>query len=522
MVTQQRLTDYGASELATMIARGDVSSVEVVDAHIARIEAVNPALNAVVVKRYEEARAEAQMADQARQRGEMIGPLHGVPITIKECLDVQGMPTTFGLLSRRSHRAAADDPYVSALRHAGAIVLGKTNIPQLLLYYESHNPVYGRTHNPWNTQRASGGSSGGEAAIIAARGSPLGLGNDIGGSLRVPAHFCGIVSLKPTVPRILDFTRMADQPRYGPITTVSGPLARTVDDLAVALQLMNDVPHPLASSPQPLADFRAVDLTNIRVGYYVDDGTFTPSPAIKRAVREAVDVLRSQGVKVRLWTPPDVPYAVDLFYRYMTSDGGQLLRGLLGQERAEPQIGTLLFLTKQPRRRLQAMERALRLAGQRSMANSLRSIGYLAAQHLTAIETEIKAYRQRVINALDQSEDGPIDAIICPPCGLPAYTHGASQQLGVSGGYAPLYNLLGYPAGAVPITRVRSDEEIGRIASFDLVERAARTVESGSAGLPVGVQVVARPWHEHVVLAIMQTLQQAVRSRPDYPQLPIA
>ncbi len=197
---QEALTSLSATELATMIACGDLSSVEAVEAHIERIERVNPGLNAVVVKRYDAARAEARQADERRANGEVLGPLHGVPITIKESLDLIDTPSTFGLQSRGSILARQDDLYVARMRKAGAIILGKTNVAQLLYYIESDNPVYGRTNNPWNLDRSPGGSSGGQAAIIAAGGSPMGLGTDIGGSIRVPATFCGIAGLKPIQP----------------------------------------------------------------------------------------------------------------------------------------------------------------------------------------------------------------------------------------------------------------------------------------------------------------------------------
>lgn len=166
------LTTLSATELASLIASGDVSSVEAVEAHIARIEKVNPALNAVVFKHYEAARAEARQADEKRVRKEPLGPLHGVPLTVKESLDLRDSPSTFGLPSRAGSRATEDDIYVARLRRAGGIILGKTNASQVLFFVETDNPLYGRTNNPWNLERSPGGSSGGQAAIIAAGGSP--------------------------------------------------------------------------------------------------------------------------------------------------------------------------------------------------------------------------------------------------------------------------------------------------------------------------------------------------------------
>jgi fatty acid amide hydrolase len=164
-----------ATELAAQIALGAFTAREAVEAYIARIERLNEALNAVVVKRYDEARAEADAIDQRRARGETLPPLAGVPITVKECLDLAGTAATFGLPGRIATRAAIDDPYVGRLRAAGAIVIAKTNVAQLLIFTETDNPVYGRTNNPWNLERSSGGSSGGEAAILAAGGSALAL-----------------------------------------------------------------------------------------------------------------------------------------------------------------------------------------------------------------------------------------------------------------------------------------------------------------------------------------------------------
>ncbi|HEY7976271.1 MAG TPA: amidase, partial [Ktedonobacterales bacterium] len=204
MTTSTEITDLSAVALAASIARGDLSAIEAVEASIARIEAVNPRLNAVVVKRYDEARAEARAADERQARGEPLGPLHGVPITVKECFDVTGTPATYGLPSRAHTLATEDDLYVARLRAAGAIIVGKTNLSQLLLYIESDNPLYGRTNNPWDLTRTPGGSSGGQAAIIAAGGSPLGLATDIGGSIRMPAAFCGVVGMKPTAGRTPD------------------------------------------------------------------------------------------------------------------------------------------------------------------------------------------------------------------------------------------------------------------------------------------------------------------------------
>jgi fatty acid amide hydrolase len=202
--TRPALEDQSAHEIAARIAAGDLSSSEAVEHFIGRLKAVNGKLNAVVVDLSESARKAAAEIDRARSRGDELPPLAGVPVTIKECFDLAGTASTFGLTSRQREIESKDDPYVAALRAAGAIPIAKTNLPQLMIFTETDNPLYGRTNNPWDPERSCGGSSGREAAVIAAGGSPLGLGNDIGGSLRVPAAFCGITSIRPTAGRTPD------------------------------------------------------------------------------------------------------------------------------------------------------------------------------------------------------------------------------------------------------------------------------------------------------------------------------
>lgn len=513
------LMRMSAIELAGAIARGDVSAVEAVEASIERIEAVNPSINAVVVKRYDAARAAARAADERRAQGEPLGPLHGVPITVKECLDLEGTPSTFGLPSRKDILATADDPYVARMRQAGAIVVGKTNAAQLLLSIETDNPLYGRTRNPWNPARTPGGSSGGQAAIIAAGASPLGLATDIGGSIRTPASFCGIVGLKPTAGRMPDFGRFSVPLGQRAIVSQVGALARRVDDLALAIQIINDGSSPASEPPRPLGDPATVDLARLRVAWYTDDGTFDPAPAVRRAVTEAVAALAGQGAQVTQWRPPDVPHALDLAVGVLSADGGRSYVETLGRDKREPSIAQLMLLARRSRPTLAMLGGLLRLLGQRRTARVLRNFGHRDTQHYWRLVEAQMAYQDRFRQALDDDAGGSVDVIVCPANPLPALHHGASRDLVTAGAYSMLYNVLGYPAGVVPMTRVRPGEESDRRGSVDLMERAARRTERGSAGLPIGVQIVARPWREHVALAAMRAVEHAARAQPDFPDL---
>jgi len=520
MTSDLALTRLCAHELPALIARREISSLQVVQAHIARIEQVNPQLNAVVVRRYEQACAEAEAADRRLASGESAGPLHGVPLTIKESLDLAGTPSTSGLHSRASLLAECDDPYVAALRAAGAIILGKTNVAQLLLYAESDNPVYGRTNNPWNLERTCGGSSGGQAAIIAAGGSPLGLGTDIGGSLRYPATFCAVASFKPTAGRTPDQGRFSVPIGQRAIVSQVGVLARRVEDVALGLRVLCEDPHTPAEAPVPLGDPQRVDLSQLKVGYYVEDGTFTVAPTVRRAVLEAAELVRGCGAQVSEWSPPAVNEAGDLFFRIVSADGARGIKRLLGRNRRDPRIATLELLGARSRPVLFLLDYLLRVLGQSGLASSLHNFGYRDTDHYWQLVERQLEYRQRFQRALDQADGGPFDVLLCPACALPAFTHGSARELVTAGAYALLYNVLGYPAGVVPLTCVRQGEDLARPPSRDLVVRAARNVELGSVGLPVGVQVVARPWREHVALAVMSALQAGARARDDYPDVP--
>ena len=246
------LRDMSAREIAALVSRRELSASEVVEHFAARLAAVNGRLNAVAVDLSDSARKAAANVDAALARGEKPGPLAGLPVTIKECFDLAGTASTFGLTSRRNEIERSDDPNVAALRAAGAIPIAKTNLPQLMIFTETDNPLYGRTNNPWDLERSCGGSSGGEAAVIAAGASPLGLGNDIGGSLRVPAAFCGITSIRPTAGRTPDYCAHGLPVGQTGIVSQVGPMAKYVDDLVVgAVRVSDQKPYNAVVVDQP-------------------------------------------------------------------------------------------------------------------------------------------------------------------------------------------------------------------------------------------------------------------------------
>ncbi|MHB1357552.1 MAG: amidase [Anaerolineae bacterium] len=418
------ITYLSATALAAGILNGSFSSVEVVQAYLQRIAEVNPRLNAVVQLSTETALAQAQAADTARSNGKSLGPLHGVPFTAKDVYETAGMIAAAGLEERSNYRPQHDAVVIARMRAAGAILLGKTNCPPGGGGGESDNPVYGRTNNPYNLMCTPGGSSGGEAAIIAAGGSPCGVGSDSGGSIRLPAHYCGIAGLRPTVGRVPN-TGVLNQPGgLSDPRTTCGPMAHHVEDLALLLPIIageDGCDSGVAS--MPLGDYRLVNLGRLRAAWYVDDGLVSPTPATADTVRAAAQALGAAGIKMEECRPPGVEAAFEISRRYWRSE-------------------------------------------------ELNGVEY---QQLLA---DWDAYRSRMLGFMTT-----YDLLLCPASATPAGLHGS--VLDTSFSYTLPFSLTNYPA---------------------LVVRAGTSPE----GLPIGVQLLARPWREDIVLAAGLQIEAAL------------
>ena len=293
-----------AAWLARAIRDKKVSSVEVVRAHLEHIHTVNPRLNAVVFAPAESALKEARTADRHNRRASALGPLHGVPFTAKDIFNTSGLPTTAGLRMLRANVPDHDATVVARMRRAGAILIGKTNCPPGGVGSDSWNPLHGGTRNPYDYNRSPGGSSSGEASIIAAGGSPLGIGSDSGGSLRMPAHYCGIAALKPTAGLVPSTGAYGLPGGLSDPRSQVGPMARFVSDLILALPVLAG-PDGIDSAvvPVPLAK-RTPKLDGLRVAWYADDGLNKPTAATAATVRSAAKALAAAGCVVTEERPP--------------------------------------------------------------------------------------------------------------------------------------------------------------------------------------------------------------------------
>jgi amidase len=440
--------------LAGALRRGELSSETVTRAYLGRLEAVNPRLNAVVQVRREAALREARAADALPKAQR--GALHGVPVTIKDSLDTAGIVTTGGTQGRAGYVPAQDATVVGRLRAAGAIVMGKTNTPDLTLAFETNNLVYGRTHNPYDQSRTPGGSSGGAAAIVAAGGSPLDIGSDTGGSIRLPSHFCGIVGLKPTSGRVPRTGHIIDYRGVSQCLTHIGPLARHVEDLGLALSIIAGPdgvdPHVV---PLPLGDPGAVKVNGLRIAHFTKLPPQESTAETTSAVEHALRLLEGAGARTGAFGDvPDSSRIYETYTKLLFGDGGAAVLRLLD--------------------RWGSAESALRAR--------MAGMPVLTGGELTAHYEWIDGWRSRML-ALFESHD----VIVCPVNVGPAPLHDSFDR--ATAAYTQVFNLTGWPSTVV---------------------RAGTSKE----GLPIGVQVVAHPWREDVSLAVARHLEQALGPFP--------
>jgi Asp-tRNA(Asn)/Glu-tRNA(Gln) amidotransferase A subunit family amidase len=457
------LAMLSAVSMAEQIRQKTLSPVELVEAHLQRIERLNPELNAFVQVDMEGARHQAHAAEIAVSRKQNLGPLHGVPVSIKSSIEVAGLRCEAGTKLRAGYVAQQDAPLVSRLRHAGAIILGTTNCAELLVAWETDNLLYGRTNNPWDLSRTPGGSSGGEAAAIASGCSAGGVGSDGGGSIRVPAHFSGICGLKPTPGRVPATGHFPKSVGPSGLIGVVGPMARTVSDLKLLFETMQgaDEGDPSAA-PVGVRWPGKNGLNRVRIGYFEDDDRTPVTPETRAAVRAAANALRCAGFQVECFRPEGLELARQLWWKFFGIAGGMLLGSLIGGH--ESDLSPILK----------------------------EFVSWVAAERPHTGESLLDAWIQRDEvrgRVLVQMREYPV--LLCPVASIPAFKHGERSwkidsqtvQYLDAWSYTEWFNLLGMPAAVVPVGR-------------------------SSEGLPIGVQIITRPWEEELALAIAAAIEE--------------
>jgi Asp-tRNA(Asn)/Glu-tRNA(Gln) amidotransferase A subunit family amidase len=479
-----------AREIAAQIRRREVSPVEVARAHLDRIERLNPKLNAFVDYRPEAVLTQAGDREKAILRDnnnqDELGPLHGVPVSIKSSIDVAGHRSEAGTRLRAGNIAAEDAPLVARLRAAGAVILGVTNTPELLMAWETDNLLYGRTNNPWDLTRTSGGSSGGEAAAIAAGLSAGGVGSDGGGSIRVPAHFCGICGLKPTPGRI---PSTGHYPKAGgpfALIGVVGPMARTVEDVRTLFEVMagpddgDPCSAPVCSTQHSAPSTQKERnlgndnwLRDASIGVFEDDGRTSVTEETREAVRSAALMLMRCGFPVDAFRPEGLDEARQRWWEFFGTAGGMILEPILRGHESE--LSPIL----------------------REFMAWTSAAPPHTGESLLAAWLGRDAVREKILR---QMKKCPV--LLCPTAAIPAFRHGEREWL-VEGktvkyldawSYCEWFNLLGFPGVVVPM-------------SFS------------KEGLPIGVQIVGRPWEEELVLAVAAKLEA---QRGPWPAPPLS
>lgn len=510
-----------ATQLAELLARKETSAEEIVKALHARADKTEPKVGAFAHQFRQRALAAAREADSRRARGELLGPLDGLPLTVKESVDTKGTPTTCGMRAWGSHTAVDDAVVVSAARRGGAIILGKTNVPQtLMIPMETTNALFGTTYNPWSHEHGPGGSSGGEAAAHASGSSPMGFGTDIGGSGRIPAAFCGTCGLKPTHGRWSNVGSRGPLEGQELVKAQVSPMARDVDDIVLLMSALD--PRAMAcEDPEtiplaPVSD-EGVDATRLRIGFYDDDAVLTPASSVRRAVRTAMHMLEDAGCKVERFTPPNTAEITWTYFKGMTADGLESLDATLDGEPVVPPLKTLDRIGHMPPMARAGLARTLHLVGEQRAAMLIESVGKRSVKELWDLHALRTQYIQEEHAAWTRAG---IDILIAPAFATTAAPIGLAHDFTLGFAAASRYNFLDRPAGVVPISRVRPDETKRSVAR-DRLERRAQQIELASAGLPLGVQVVGRPWREDQVLAVMKLLQDRARQSDEFPQTPI-
>ena len=455
------VTLLSATEQLALLRRHAITPLELAEEHIRQIERLNPILNALIDFDPDRVR------EQARQR--QTGPLAGLPVTVKSSIAVKGYRCEIGSTLNRGYVPEHDAEVVARLRASGATLLGATNCPEFLMNYETDNLLYGRTANPWSLEHTPGGSSGGEAAAIAAGLSAAGLGSDSGGSVREPAHFCGIASLKPTAGRIP--ARGHLPPCVGPFSTLGaiGPMARTIADVTLLFRTLSG--HDSIDSSSLRAEFREVPLDEARrvpIGWFEDDGIIPVTEETRQALHATAAALERQGFTVRRFRPASLESARRLWWKFFVQCGAMFYAPTIRGR--EPELSPMF---------------------QQFLATA-RSEPPLSADSLLNAWAECDGVRSKLLEEMKQ-----YPLLLTPVCATPAFRHGEREWI-IDGQtvryldamrYTQWFNLLASPAAVVPVGRTPQ-------------------------GLPIGIQIAGRPLADEFVLAVASAVENEFGYRP--------
>eukprot|EP01061_Rhynchopus_euleeides_P004101 TRINITY_DN1342_c0_g1_i1.p1 TRINITY_DN1342_c0_g1~~TRINITY_DN1342_c0_g1_i1.p1 ORF type:complete len:623 (+),score=235.33 TRINITY_DN1342_c0_g1_i1:48-1871(+) len=522
-----RIVQMTALELRDAIARQELSSEQVVTAFCARAIQAGAELNCNAEVRYLEAIADAKLCDAEQRAGKLRGVLHGVPFSVKEQIDQKGFDSTCGMAAKCFQKRTHDSLLVTCLTAEGGIPFVRTTLPQGMMLVETNSHVWGHALNPFDTTRTPGGSSGGEGALIGCFGSPWGIGTDIGGSIRIPAAFCGITGFKPTPMRMSTrgntvSRRGAEGEAEGPggqlaVLPTGGPMGRTVGDCELLMKIWCDsmylsdplIPRTPWDSPTAKGEKK------FTFGVLRWAGFFPTCGAVDRALDLAIKAVRAEGHTV-VEFPYDMEWAYPTYVQILCCAGA--LRGFfeaLEGEDPVPEfevqheayvmpfwISDLLIVP------------ALRLLGYTRLADCVESSGAIDANDFLNTVAQKEAHKKKMS---DKMLEMGVDALLCPQTALPPVRIGSTKTVSAIASSTTLFNLLAWPAGVVPVTYVKEEEQVydpalrgGCYGAGDSIEKGAVAQMVGSAGLPLAVQVATPSYQDELCMGAMRVVEKAV------------
>ncbi len=474
MRLSEELTLLSAKRMTELVRSKSVSPVELVEAHLERIERLNPRLNAIVTLA-PDALARAKEIEASIIKGDVTSALAGLPITIKDTIQTANLRTTFGSRVFQDYVPQKDAPAIVRLRKAGAIVIGKTNTSELALDYTAENPVFGRTNNPFDEGRSPGGSSGGCAAAVCACLSAGSLGSDLSGSLRIPAHFCGVVGLRPTTERVPGGGHLPPIARPFAIGGTLGPIARRVEDVAMLF-------HVLASADMRFSfdqdesldiDAAAANMKGLKVGWYADDGAVPVTRETRRALEAAAKVLSEEGASVCETRPPHIEHATKVWLELFSHATQSFLQKTFeGRESDAGPVAKLLLERAKRKREL-------------SLADYFE------------VWTKRDQMRDEMLAWMEET---PL--LIAPVGAISAVAHNTHKVSTDGENSFSLFSAFGYAQ------------------AFSVFDLPSITVRAGwsAEGLPIGVQIVGRPFQEHLILKAAHLVESALGGWEAVPQ----
>ncbi|XP_075037648.1 vitamin D3 hydroxylase-associated protein-like [Mixophyes fleayi] len=491
-------------ELTEKLKDGSLSPESVLYSYAEKALELNHDLNCVTVFLLD---YEAQLKEL---RDKEKGPLYGVPISIKENIGYQGHPSTCGLVQYLDELEKEDSVIVKVLKKQGAVVFAKTNVPQALMCYETSNPIYGHTLNPHNRTKGAAGSSGGEGALIGGQGSILGIGTDIGGSIRLPSSFCGIAGFKSTASRLsLRGVRLCVDGMTA-VPFCLGPMARDVDSLVLSMKaLWCDELFRLDPNVPPIYFNEEIYSSTkpLRIGYYEEDGYFQVNPSMRRVLLETKQLLEDSGHKLIPFSPPRVDYVNGLFWKQLFGDGGMTLQDKFKNNIVDPNLQEGVLLCNMPVMVKRILSFILRPIYPRIANAVYAAIGARSVRDHWKDQISQQEYQAEFLSEWRKLN---LDVVLCPMLG-PAFNTGYPGKILAPLSSTLLYNVLDFPAGTLTVGSVTAEDEEElkhyRGYSNDPWDKLYKKAVEGGVGLPLSVQCASLPHQDELCLRLMKEIQ---------------